>query len=174
MEILIFAMRGSGAEPVAKWVANHFDNHTLHLQVRATPDGRLSCPDRRGTTLFSVGERPEENTLAVVWDAPLFAYDGPCVLMLEDVLTTFSGRLVAQRADPVLYNLDPIVRGRWNEYATEFVLPKLLPNAVRLNIERFRTSWEYREDIERALHLAVGRTWVGATRAPHGIDRFHP
>ena len=176
MDLYLFAIRGTAAEPVAKWLARHFDNHTLHLQVRATPDGRLICPDRQTlkyTTIQSAGDHPEANNFYLVWDAPLIPHDGPCVLLMQDVLSTFTERLRVNHVDPALYNLDPIVRELWKSYAKEFVIPELLPKAVRINCEHFRSSWEARDDVEKALGLGHLEFHDPAV-CRFTIDRMHP
>jgi hypothetical protein len=193
----VYHLRRSGGHGVIDWLLKHQEGEKVHYNQAIpvypgcfeVPFGQIAKIGGDASKplfeLFSFEDQPLEFLAAKV-RPPRKA-----VLMLRDPFNTFASRLrniQNHRTNDVLdiASVNRIRPALWKQYAREFLDPRYLPHAVRLNFNVWYASVNYRRYISEQLGWTFTDQGFGSTngwrfsrgssfgeRDPKNLDLFN-
>jgi hypothetical protein len=156
----VYHLRRSGGHGLIDWVFGHHAGPKAHFNqvnryVRSgwfRPQQTVHLhgdPTQRAFELISCEDLP----LNILATLPPPRYS---ILLLRDPFNTFASRLQMVRnataegyvQEAMLVRADPLL---WKQYAREYVEPRYLPRALRVNYNRWYTDAAYRENLAAQL-----------------------
>jgi hypothetical protein len=172
-QIHVYHLKRSGGHGVVDWILAMHDGHKIHYnQAARLEPGMIRpaqiCPypgdiDKPLLELLSCEDLP----LRVMHYLQSPQSPRRTVLMLRDPYNLFASRLKMKRnqsalgredlAEAVVVNV-PL----WKEYAREYVAPRVLPHAIRLNFNRWYDEVAYRKEMAERLELPFSDRGFGS------------
>jgi hypothetical protein len=156
-QIHVWHLRRTGGHGVIDWLMGHHDGHKLHHN-QALPQNAASVQVPHGQTALHFGnpalplfELVSFEDLPLDHRAAQLVRPQRTVLLLRDPFNTFASRLQRIRQDPAQARLLAIIPALWKRYAHEFLEPHYLPDAVRINFNRWYLSADYRKTVSERL-----------------------
>jgi hypothetical protein len=134
----------------------HHCGHKIHHN-QAIPVKTALAHVRLGQSTLEQGDPAKPPCVVVSFeDLPLdngaqLVHPSRTVLLLRDPFNTFASRLKRFRDNPVRNRPNAIRPAQWKQYAREFLKPRYLPDAVRVNFNRWYLSLDYRKSISEQL-----------------------
>jgi hypothetical protein len=170
----VYHLRRSGGHGVIDWLLKHQAGNKVHYnQVVPISPGYLEAPCNQICQFPGDAAKPLFELISFE-DLPLDLVAAKvrpprqAVLMLRDPFNTFASRLrnieksrgpdAARKAE--IHRIDPAL---WKQYAREFLNPRYLPHAVRLNFNVWYVSASYRRYISEQLGWTFTDQGFGST-----------
>jgi hypothetical protein len=161
----LYHLRRSGGHGVIDWLLKHQPGNKVHYN-QAIPlcPGSFQVAEEQIVRIPGARDKPLFELISFE-DLPLNFVANKvhpsrhAVLMLRDPFNTFASRMRTienHRAHDVrgFAKVNRIVPALWKQYAHEFLHPRHLPHAVRLNFNAWYASVSYRRQISEQLGWA--------------------
>lgn len=170
-QVHVYHLKRSGGHGVIDWVLGLHEGHKIHYNQVARLEPGMIRPAQIKPFPGDIDKPMLE--LVSCEDVPLRVMhflQSPrrTLFMLRDPYNMFASRLKMMRDQAAVGrdDLAKAVRVRpplWKEYAREYVEPRILPHAIRLNFNRWYDDVAYRQEIAERLEMPFSDRGFGST-----------